>query len=145
MNLTFRPVTADDDDFLFELYATTREDIAAMGEPLMRMQFNAQRASYAMTHPNAEHSLVMVDAMPAGRLLISGGDRLMLINISLLPQFRSRGIGTRVINDLKERCRELLLHVATSNARARALYERLGFVRIGGDALYDEMRWVKVD
>jgi ribosomal protein S18 acetylase RimI-like enzyme len=148
VNVTFRTATAEDDEFLFRLYATTRDDIAALGwsaaqaEPLLRMQFNAQRASYAAAYPALEQNIIVVDGAAAGRLLVAETrDSLMLVDIALLPQFRSQGIGTECIRGLQQRRRAVSLHVAKTNPRARALYERLGFVRTGSDAMYDAMRW----
>ena len=54
MSLDLQPLRAEDEPFLFELYASTRGDeMALVGwdkpqqEAFLRMQFKAQRSSYA--------------------------------------------------------------------------------------------------
>lgn len=55
------------------------------------------------------------------------GDYLYLSRIEILPPFQDRGLGTAVVRDLLRRGREVRLHIFPNNARARRLYERLGF------------------
>jgi len=55
------------------------------------------------------------------------GDHLYLGRIEILPEAQGRGIGSALIRDLVGRGRPVRLHVFTNNARARLLYERLGF------------------
>jgi ribosomal protein S18 acetylase RimI-like enzyme len=77
-------------------------------------------------------------------------ESVLLVDISILPEFRNRGIGTKLIKDLfreaTDSAKSIRLHVLASNA-ARRLYERLGFVavdaesRLGAQA-YVEMIWL---
>ena len=60
--LTFRCAVPDDEVFLFELYASTRnEEMAAWGwdraqeQMFLNLQFTAQRRHYDIAFPNAEH------------------------------------------------------------------------------------------
>lgn len=82
-----------------------------------------------------------------GRLRVIRSDgSIELAGIQLLPSYQSRGIGTAVIEGLKAEaadhgCMLELLGVEKDNPRARALYERLGFV-ISGETDSDfRMRW----
>jgi hypothetical protein len=74
MSLDLQPVCAEDEAFLFELYASTRADeMALVGwdkaqqESFLRMQFNAQRSSYASQFPTADYRIIVHDGRMAGR------------------------------------------------------------------------------
>jgi ribosomal protein S18 acetylase RimI-like enzyme len=150
MKLTLRPFIPEDPEFLFQLYASTRQqEVAAFGWPpaqqeaFLRMQLNAQKRSYEMGYPGADHQLILIDDQPAGRILVfRDKDSQRLVDIALLPEYRNRGIGTQLLRDLIGNCENeglpLRLHVTKINP-ARHLYERLGFVVTGEDGMYYEM------
>lgn len=57
-------------------------------------------------------------------------------DIAVIPEWRDRGIGTRLLYEIFERAkgrgvRELYLEVRISNEAAQRLYERHGFRRVG--------------
>src|SRR5690349_15204193 len=95
MNITVRPFPADHQEFLFKLYASTRQDeISAFGwspaqeVAFLRMQFNAQQRWYEMAYADADHQLVLADEQPAGRILTwREVDGVRLVDIALLPQY----------------------------------------------------------
>lgn len=148
--ITLRPFSPDDQTFLLDLYADTRrEEVAAFGWPaaeqemFLRMQFKAQQQSYQMTYSGADHHLILVDGQLAGRILVfreSGAN--LLVDIALLSQFRSQGIGAQLLQELIDKSTQqglaVRLQVLKSN-RARRLYDRLGFVEIGHDGMYYQM------
>jgi ribosomal protein S18 acetylase RimI-like enzyme len=150
MNVTLRPFSPEDPDFLFRLYASTRrEELAPFGWPpaqqdvFLRMQFDAQRRWYEIAYSGADHQLILVDEKPAGRILVfrdKDGNRL--VDIALLSEYRNLGIGTRLLRELIGKCETaglpLRLQVLKNNP-ARRLYERLGFVTTGEDQMYYEM------
>ena len=72
-------------------------------------------------------------------------DELFLANIDIRPEWQSRGIGSSIVRSLQERARDagkpLALQVLHVNARARALYERLGFVETWRNDIRSGMRW----
>lgn len=150
MKISLRPFSPEDPEFLFQLYASTRrEEIAPFGWPpaqqdaFLRMQFNAQRQWYAMAYAGADHQLIVIDEMPAGRMLVlrdSTGARL--VDIALLSEYRGHGVGTQLLRELISQCNKdgvpLRLQVLKNNP-ARRLYERLGFVTTGEDGMYYEM------
>ena len=140
--LSLRPVTPADDAFLFELYASTREDIASLGlgdarrTALMHVQFMAQRNGYRLRFPNAEHQVVLVNGQQVGRLWVAREPgELRVVDISLLPAHRNTGLGTSLLRSLQEEAalsgKPVRLSVARES-RARKLYERLGFVLTPG-------------
>lgn len=150
MNIELRPFSSDNQDFLYQLYASTRlEEIAQFGwnaaqqEAFLRMQFNAQQQWYEMAYPGADHQIILVDGKPVGRILVfreAGAYRL--VDIALLPEYRSRGMGTQLLRDLITKSQNervpLRLQVLKTN-RARQLYQRLGFQEIGDDGMYSQM------
>ena len=108
MNLDLQPVKAEDEVFLFEVYAGTRADEMKMvlwdkpqQEAFLRMQFNAQRSSYAAQFPNADYCVVVQDGQAAGRLIVDrSGEDILLIDIALLSGFRKAGIGSALMKQL---------------------------------------------
>jgi len=142
--LSFRPVTAADDAFLFELYASTRQDIAALGlgdsrrTALMHVQWMAQRNGYRLRFPNADHQVVLVNGQQVGRLWVSREPgEVRVVDITLLPTHRGTGVGTSLLRSLQEEAalagKPLRLSVARESP-ARRLYERLGFTLTPGAA-----------
>ena len=152
MNLDLRPVTAQDEVFLLAVYASTRAEEMTLvpwdkpqQEAFLRMQFNAQRSSYAAQFPNADYRIIVRDGQPAGRLIVDrSGEMILLIDIALLPEFRMAGIGSALMNDLMKEAvslqKPIKLHVEKFN-RALRLYERLGFGVIAENGIYVEMIW----
>lgn len=139
--LTLRPVSPADDAFLFELYASTRPDIASLGlgdaqrDMLLRVQWLAQRQGYLARYPHGEHQLVLLDGRTVGRLWVAREPgELRLVDISLLPAHRGSGVGTDLLRALQQEStatgKPLRLSVARDTA-ARRLYARLGFKPVG--------------
>jgi ribosomal protein S18 acetylase RimI-like enzyme len=145
-----RPYRADDQEFLFRLYASTRiHEIAGFGWPapqqemFLKMQFEAQRRSYESAYPQAEHQIVEQDGQPIGRIMVvRNEDSALLVDIALLAEHRALGIGERLLRALllqssRDRV-PVRLQVLKTNP-ARRLYERLGFTRTSEDQMYIQM------
>ena len=142
----------EDEAFLFALYAATRADeMAAWGldeatlQPLLTMQFTAQRGQYAAQYPDADHDIVLLGERAVGRLYVDRtAEGLLLIDVSLLPEVRGRGLGTALLRALQQEAAEhgrpLRLSVRLDNP-ARRLYRRLGFAPVGDDGVYEQMHW----
>jgi len=147
---TLRPARPEDRDFLFSVYASTREEELApvpwteeQKAAFLRMQFAAQDADYSRNYAGADFSIVEVDRVPAGRLYVERRPaEIRLIDIALLPSFQRAGIGTRLLTDLigeaKTRGVPLRIHVEMFNP-ARRLYERLGFTPVEEHGVYTLM------
>jgi ribosomal protein S18 acetylase RimI-like enzyme len=147
-----RPASASDSEFLIQVYLSTRQ--AEMGSwgwspaqqaAFVRMQYDARQRGYAAEYPSAETSIICAGGVPVGSMIIyRGNGEIRLVDISLLPEFRGRDIGGDLIGRLKsEAVRSkvpLKLSVLRDNP-ATHLYERLGFIIKGGDAMYSEMEW----
>ncbi len=148
----FRPVTLDDQEFLFQVYASTRdEELAPLGwdaaqkELFLRSQFTAQDRFYHEQFQGADFRIILLGQEPIGRLYIERREKeIRLIDIALLPAHRNAGIGTALLEDILAHGAQLGLpvriHVEQSNP-ARRLYERLGFREVGENGVYYLMEW----
>ncbi|WP_236587764.1 GNAT family N-acetyltransferase [Tumebacillus amylolyticus] len=146
------PVRDEDESFLFALFTSTREQELqawgwdeAMQQHFLQMQWRAQCSSYSVQFPQAEHLLLCHDQQPVGRVILNHSqESLHLVDITLHPNFRGQGIGTRYLLTLQQEGSEsgqsVILNVRTDNP-ARRLYERLGFASTGEDELYVRMAW----
>jgi GNAT superfamily N-acetyltransferase len=152
-SVELRPCTPADTAFLLELYASTRADELAM-TPLsaedkaafVRMQFDAQDHHYRVQFPVAERSIVLVDGRPAGRLYVDRRlDETRVVDLSLLPEYRGRGVGTalltRLLDESAGTARPVRLHVPSGNP-ARRLYVRLGFRPVRWTGPYELMEYL---
>ncbi|MDH3389967.1 MAG: GNAT family N-acetyltransferase, partial [Gammaproteobacteria bacterium] len=138
---------------LFELFAATRNDLiaaipnldAAQKENFLRVQFQAQRDQYLAQFTSAQWDLIVSQGRIIGQILVAPiGDEIRLVDVSLLPEFRNRGIGGALLEDLLDRAasenRCVSLHVLPDNP-AIHLYRRLGFVHAGVQGVHQRMEW----
>ena len=151
--LALRPVTADDEEFLLSVYASTRADELAhvdWGDEqknlFLKSQFDLQRREYDARFPGAEYDVILVDDCPAGRIWIARDEHeIRLLDIAVLPEFQNRGVGTVLLRRLIEestRVGKALRHmVFVLNTDAQRFYERLGFVVIEEVGAYKHMEW----
>ena len=151
MPITLRTAGMADEAFLYELYAGTRaEEMAVWGwdeaqqRAFLNLQFRGQQAHYA-EYPHPDHNLILEDERPIGRIFLSRlQDEIRLVDISLVPEARGRGIGTALIQGLLEEAalagKAVRLHVEKFN-RAQQLYLRLGFRIIGDAQSHYFMEW----
>jgi ribosomal protein S18 acetylase RimI-like enzyme len=155
--LQLRPALAEDEPWLFELFAADkRAEFAAFGLPdeqaesIVTMQYRGRAFTYSQQYPEAEDSILLDDhGYPAGRLLVNRAQGCWrIVDIAVTPSQRSKGLATAAIKDCQARSAEcgasLELSVSPANP-ARALYEGLGFRAAGGTALAIEMVWMAKD
>ncbi|MEP7113479.1 MAG: GNAT family N-acetyltransferase [Ilumatobacteraceae bacterium] len=142
-----RTAQPSDLDFEHFLYASTARRPPPLGpevfDGLVGMQFRAHTMSIRVEHPRAERKIVVVEDVPAGRLITdSSGDHIEVIDVALLPEFRVQGIGTSVMRNVLAHAdrlgRAVQLHVEKQN-RAVRLDERLGFAISGDVGMYFAM------
>jgi ribosomal protein S18 acetylase RimI-like enzyme len=145
--VSLRPAAESDREFLRSLFMSTREqELAALPggagahAQLFNGQFSAQLHSYRHAFPRALDAIIEVLGMAVGRLYVDRAPgTLRLIDISLLPEYRGRGIGTALIRALLDEAAAVggavKLSVALSNP-ARILYQRLGFRTVSSDGIY---------
>jgi GNAT superfamily N-acetyltransferase len=147
-----RPITPEDDSFLAGVYASSRaEELAQTGWSdeekalFCRRQFDAQAAHYSANYPGAAFQIIERDGQPIGRLYVARWEKeIRIVDITLLPEFRGTGIGTRLLRDLRDEARSagksLTIHVERFNPALR-LYQRLGFEQIEDKGVYLLMSW----
>jgi len=138
MALSLRPALPKDETFLYQLlYENFYEKLYAWAwdpsirQPLLNMQIQGQRATYAAMYPHADHGIIVFDGNDVGRILVDRGPQInTLVDITIRKQNRAAGMGTVLVRSLcieAEMMRKpLRLQVAVDN-RARNLYQRLGF------------------
>ena len=150
-SVILRASTPDDQEFLFAVYASTREEELSLSgwddiqkRAFLEMQFRAQSQQYGLCYPHADSNVILLNDHPVGRLLVDRkGADITLVDIAVLPGYRNRGIGTTLIKSLLKEAtglkKDVALHVLRGSAAAR-LYERLGFTTVAEDSVYLEMR-----
>lgn len=139
--IRFRPITPEDQELLFRVYASTREEELSVvewepgqKEAFLRQQFDAQHRWYQENYEGAEFLVILRDAVPAGRLYIVRWEKeIRLVDIALLPEHRGGGVGSAILRGILAEGRAagkpVTIHVERFNPALR-LYERLGFVPI---------------
>ncbi|MBU9166601.1 MULTISPECIES: GNAT family N-acetyltransferase [Burkholderia] len=153
--LTVQASTAEDQAFLHAVFVTTRrEEFMRTGWPSERVeaflheQSRMQDRYYRQHYGQGRFDVVRLDGEPIGRLYHAWrpeqlGEEARVIDIALLPAWRGRGIGTRlmqaVVAEADRQGLPVSLQVEVDNP-VQALYRRLGFSKIGNSGIYDTMR-----
>lgn len=150
--ITLRSETADDEAFLRKVHASTLGDyLAAL--PLndtqkthfLNLQFDLQRQHYRNHYPDAEFMVIHHGQQPIGRwYLHHGDDHLHLLDMSLLPEYRNQGIGSRLLLGLlalaSADIKPVRLFVANGNP-AYHLYSRHQFQVVDQQAVHSVLEW----
>ncbi|MBG0841926.1 GNAT family N-acetyltransferase [Ectopseudomonas toyotomiensis] len=148
--LHLRPAAETDLNFLRRLYASTRAQEMALsgwGQPaidaFLAQQFDAQHRYYQEHYQGSDFSLICHGDLAIGRLYIFRGPTMInLIDISLLPEWRGKGIGTRylaaLVNEADAAEKSMRLFVEPTNP-AKHLYERFAFRASGSNHIYLQM------
>ena len=151
-SITLRPVDETDEDFLIELYKSSRgDDLRGLGwdedriSEFLEMQYVAQR-NLQDNHEQVSDQLVLLSGKPIGRLSVeTRTDEIRCLDLALLAGYRSQGVGTLLIQRLQEQARPanipLRLQVIRFN-RAVNLLERLGFRRTSETGTHFQMEWL---
>lgn len=142
-----QPASGEDAEFLYQVYVSTREiEMALTGWPpeniekFLRFQFNLQDTQYRRNYPDAEFSVIYLDRQRVGRLYINQTDKeIRIIDISLLSEFRHRGLGTYILQGIIAQADAaglpMRLSVGFDNP-ARNLYKKLGFTVTNDSGVY---------
>lgn len=149
--ISLRPATPGDEDFLLDVYASTRlDELEGTGWDdnqklaFIKMQFLVRERTY----PQVDSKIILLNGRPVGRLMVDRNeDAILLRDIALLTEYRNAGIGSRLVHELLQEAgaagKPVHLHVLAMSPAVR-LYERLGFRASGDEAgkAYLEMKWV---
>lgn len=139
--IELRPQLKKDDLFIEAVYGCTRETemnltnwTAEQKNAFVLMQSMAQQADYKVKYPGTAFQIIMFKNKNAGRFYTWENDtEIRLIDITVLPQFRGKGIATFIISNLIKKSgkqqKKISLHVDPVNP-ALNLYLRLGFIKI---------------
>lgn len=153
MAVTLRPITPEDEAFLFEVYAGARmEELAqvpwdeAQKKAFLAFQFNAQHQHYRDQFPDATFDVILAAGVPVGRLYVDRrADEIRILDIALLPEHKGRGIGHALLKDLLAEAeaagQPVRLYIETYQQRAQALLQRLGFVPMEDHGISVLMEW----
>jgi GNAT superfamily N-acetyltransferase len=148
-----RPCVASDESFVYDVFATTwQSEVAALpnqnlARHVLRIQHIAQERRFAARYPDHERFIVLAeDGGPAGRLYVyDDGARLHVVDLTLMPRYRSQGLGTRIFRDLLGAAavdgRSVTSRVSRKNRRATDLFSRLGFRLVAVDDLDNHFEW----
>ncbi len=151
-SVTLRPIQPEDMPFLYEVYASTRQEELAMvawdeaqKTAFLQMQFTAQHQYYQDNYTQAVFLVILLDDQPVGRLYVARwADEIRLMDVTLLPAYRGAGIGSGLLRALMAEAAQvgkpLRIHVEKHNPALR-LYERLGFRSIADRDVYWFLEW----
>jgi RimJ/RimL family protein N-acetyltransferase len=149
---TLRPVQEQDEALLLELYSSTRADElalvswnAAQRQAFLKMQFSAQQKHYRTYFPTARHEIIEAEGQPVGRLYVDRrATEIRILDITMLPQARGRGIGTQILMDLMKEAdhgtKTCSIYLESFN-RSLGLFQRLGFVKTAESGASWLMEW----
>ena len=114
-------------------------------EMFLKSQHLAQQRHYKSTYPNASFDIIEIDNREAGRLYLCQSEKeVLVIDISLLPEFRGNGLGSKILKEIMRKAKRqnlpLRLSVFAHN-KAYQLYKKLGFKETSIRPPYIYMEW----
>ena len=146
-----RSATPDDVSFLTDVVVVATRAQGRLPDDFGEEEFRADFADWTNEQvqglaEGSETCVIEIDGERAGRLrLVQADDHAELAGIQLLPTHQGRGIGTYLIEQFLVEARRAGLvprvSVEKDNPRARALYERLGFVPVAETERDDLLEW----
>ena len=151
-SISFRPVTDGDEEFLLEVYQSSRgNDLRELGwdedriSEFLGMQHEAQKQLYQSDYPEASDEIILLAGLPAGRLIVDRRNHeIKCVDMALLPAHRGAGVGTCLIRKLQDEAKRMnqpLRLQVIRFSRAVNLFERLGFVRTSETGTHFQMEW----
>ncbi len=102
------PVANSDYPLLFEIYVSSRAEELKLApwtdeqkHAFLESQFEAQSNHYHSIYPNGSYDLIKLEDQTAGRLYQAElDDEIRILDITVLPQFQNRGIGTHLLSEI---------------------------------------------
>jgi ribosomal protein S18 acetylase RimI-like enzyme len=150
--ITFRPVTEADQEFLLSAYASTRAAEMAVvpwsaeqKEAFVKTQLAAQTHHYGIEYPEASHEVICRDGAAVGRLYLDRGtQRVHILDVTVLPEFRNAGVGSFVMRQILEEAGRnglpVTIYVESFNP-SLSLFRKLGFQVASQNGFQCLLRW----
>ena len=150
--IDLRDATAEDRELLFQVYASTRASEMALVPwsdeqklAFLQMQFEAQHVDYHQRYPEGDFKVITREREPIGRIYLHrGDDRIHILDIALLPEYRNAGIGSillrNVLSEAAQSGKKVDIYVESFNPSLR-LFERLGFAISRQDSFNLLLEW----
>lgn len=151
--VSLRDFNQNDHDILLRIYESGRQDLEwitgldlNLKRVLIQQQYLAERKSSDLQYPSAARRLILLDGEPVGRYDTCESESFIrILSITLFPEYRGNGIGSRLIQDTMDKAqktnRYVCLNVMWFNGRARSFYEKLGFHVTMDQSICCEMLW----
>jgi GNAT superfamily N-acetyltransferase len=148
-----RPETEADVPFLRQLYISTRwvelapiiDWTEAQKIAFLESQFALQRHHYRTYYAETDWGILEQAGVPAGRIYIDRQAKVStVVDVSLLPEWRGRGIGTALMQAICAEARQAGKAVSVAVEKynpAQRLYRRLGFREVSDEGVYWFMEW----
>lgn len=130
-----RPARPEDEGFLYALFAAVQNEALPLPEPLVAIQFQSQRATYAAQFPDAMDLIVERDGRSIGRFMVdwTSADYVQGVDMAVLPEERRGVPGLSLMRAWTAVCdargRAARLSVRPGNP-AIELYYRMGFLEV---------------
>ena len=134
MTTGFRPATPDDLPMIYRAELAYIRDIEPDAE---QAWMRATDRNLELWVANLPRTMVAeVDGEPAGFLMwMPTGATATVVTVQVLPAYRRRGLGGRLLDSVAAEGRVVELGVHRANP-ARALYDAAGFTQVGTDGDY---------
>jgi ribosomal protein S18 acetylase RimI-like enzyme len=152
LRLGFRPATGADNAFVKQVFFSAHgQQFSILPlEPdalarLLQLQFDAWHKGTRARCPTSQLDIILVnDSTEAGIVWHdTSATSLRLLELSILPSYRGKGIGTAVLQEFASRAENsglsLTCSVARDNPGALRLYERFGFRVRSSNEVYLEL------
>ena len=150
--MQLRKEMPEDAEFLKQLFYVVRSpEFGMAGWPeeqlrgFLAMQERMQWTHYDRTYEQLERWIVERDGRPVGRLyLATEPDALRVVEISVMPESRGRGLGSALLRGVLGQASTAGLDVVLSvdhGSPAEKLYRRMGFEAVSDDGTKTGMRW----
>ncbi|MER2511175.1 MAG: GNAT family N-acetyltransferase [Nitrosomonas ureae] len=135
MTIQIRPARDSDFQWLLELHHTVYRDLIT--QEFGYWDSDEELGLFKNAWESKQIEVLLRNDKPVGMfIVVAHVDHLWLDEIQIDPRYQNQGIGTEVIGRLIARARTcflpLRLRVLRVNQGAYRLYQRLGFLRIGG-------------
>ena len=148
--VTIRPATASDVGFLTDVVIEATLDQGRLPDDFDEVDFRTGFGEWTAEQVDGDGmgssiSVVQVDGIDAGRLrVVRRRDLVEIAGLQLLTEHQSLGVGRTVVDMVVAQARAdglpVELGVEKDNQRARAFWERCGFVYVGEDETEHRLR-----